>query len=160
MQRTQRAGQLAVTFFRPRGIDIASPQTSFDMTYRNLLVIGGQGSGEGGSSVAMDQHDIGLSINAGDPSRVEPSDSDAPSIFIYDGYPGGIGFSEPLFAMHEQLLTRTRALITTCPCETGCPSCVGPVGQTGPLAKTVALRMLQLLLGAPDQIPAFQEAPF
>ena len=43
--------------------------------------------------------------------------------------------------------TRTRELIAECPCENGCPSCVGPVGQTGPLAKTVALRILDHLTG-------------
>jgi ATP-dependent helicase YprA (DUF1998 family) len=66
-------------------------------------------------------------------------------IFLYDAYPGGIGFSEPLFSMHADLLTRTRELIAECPCDNGCPSCVGPVGQTGPLAKTVALRILDHL---------------
>jgi DEAD/DEAH box helicase domain-containing protein len=90
-----------------------------------------------------DQHDIGLSINAGE----ETTSTDAPRIFIYDAYPGGIGFSEPLFAMHPDLLSRTRDLIVTCPCDNGCPSCVGPIGQTGPLAKIVALRVLQLLNG-------------
>jgi DEAD/DEAH box helicase domain-containing protein len=90
-----------------------------------------------------DQHDVGLSINAGE----EQSESDAPRIFIYDAFPGGIGFSQPLFSMHIDLLTRTRDLITTCPCDNGCPSCVGPVGMTGALAKTVAARMLDLLVG-------------
>jgi DEAD/DEAH box helicase domain-containing protein len=89
-----------------------------------------------------DQHDIGLSINTADEVA-----SDAPRIFIYDAYPGGIGFSEPLFTMHADLLARTRELITTCPCENGCPSCVGPVGQNGPLAKTVAVRLLDQLTG-------------
>ncbi len=88
-----------------------------------------------------DGHDVGLSITAGE-KEVE---TDAPRIFIYDAYPGGIGFSEPLFSMHADLLERTRALIDGCPCDNGCPSCVGPVGQTGPLAKTVALRMLDHL---------------
>ena len=68
--------------------------------------------------------------------------SDEPHVFIYDNYPGGIGFSEPLFGMHVELLTRTRELITGCECERGCPTCVGPVGNTGPLAKVVALRIL------------------
>nr|MBA3270104.1 DEAD/DEAH box helicase [Acidobacteriota bacterium] len=86
-------------------------------------------------------HDIGLSINAGD-----NDDGDTPRIFMYDAYPGGIGFSEPLFSMHAEWLTRTRSLIAECPCDNGCPSCVGPVGQTGPLAKTVALRLLEHLL--------------
>jgi DEAD/DEAH box helicase domain-containing protein len=108
-----------------------------------------------------DQHDVGLSINAGD----EQSDSDAPRIFIYDAFPGGIGFSEPLFTMHSDLLSRTRDLIATCPCENGCPSCVGPIGQTGPLAKTVALRMLELLgqgslaASSPALVPA-DDVPF
>ncbi len=66
-------------------------------------------------------------------------------IFVYDNYPGGIGFSKPLFDMHEALLTNTRVLIAECQCENGCPGCVGPVGNTGPLAKSVALRILQLL---------------
>ncbi|HXG88116.1 MAG TPA: DEAD/DEAH box helicase [Vicinamibacterales bacterium] len=89
-----------------------------------------------------DGHDLGLSINAGD----KPDEGDTPRIFMYDAYPGGIGFSEPLFSMHAELLSRTRELIADCPCENGCPSCVGPIGQTGPLAKTVALRILDHLL--------------
>src|SRR5690606_9323584 len=69
-------------------------------------------------------------------------------IFLYDAYPGGIGFSAPLFAMHADLLARTYALIAGCGCENGCPTCVGPVGETGPLAKTVALALLGMLLDA------------
>ena len=87
-----------------------------------------------------DARDLGLSINAG-----KEDQGDEPRIFLYDAYPGGIGFSEPLFSMHVDLLLRTRELIAECPCENGCPSCVGPVGQTGPLAKTVALRILDHL---------------
>jgi DEAD/DEAH box helicase domain-containing protein len=95
-----------------------------------------------------DGRDIGLSINAGERTAAAanpPDDGDTPRVFIYDAYPGGIGFSQPLFAMHADLLARTRALIDGCPCENGCPSCVGPVGQTGPLAKTVAMRILDHL---------------
>ena len=66
-----------------------------------------------------------------------------PHIFIYDNYPGGIGFSRPLFDMHDALLARTRDLIAGCECANGCPTCVGPVGDTGPLAKQVALRILE-----------------
>ena len=42
--------------------------------------------------------------------------------------------------MHAELLTRTRDLIAGCECEHGCPTCVGPIGNTGPLAKTVGCR--------------------
>jgi DEAD/DEAH box helicase domain-containing protein len=69
-----------------------------------------------------------------------------PNIIIYDNYPGGIGFSRPLFDMHAPLLARTEELITGCPCDSGCPSCVGPEGNTGPHAKLVAVEILSRLL--------------
>jgi len=87
-----------------------------------------------------DRHDIGLSIDSDEGAHRMHT------IFIYDNYPGGIGFSEPLFRMHGELLERTHQLIADCECESGCPGCVGPVGYTGPLAKTVALRILGVLL--------------
>ncbi|HOQ59768.1 MAG TPA: DEAD/DEAH box helicase [Vicinamibacterales bacterium] len=105
-----------------------------------------------------DARDIGVSIGsardaaedgsaqpaAGPPSGVPPGarDGDEPRVFIYDNYPGGIGFSAPLFRMHRDLLARTRELIAGCPCESGCPSCVGPLGDVGPKAKEVALELL------------------
>jgi DEAD/DEAH box helicase domain-containing protein len=84
-----------------------------------------------------DGHDVGISIDM---------DAQDPRIFIYDNYPGGIGFSAPLYRMHDELLTATHRLIAECPCESGCPGCVGPIGNTGPLAKTAALRILDRLL--------------
>jgi DEAD/DEAH box helicase domain-containing protein len=100
-----------------------------------------------------DRHDIGMSIDTGeqvdplDPSTGGPgAGNGTPRLFIYDNYPGGIGFSEPLFRMHRSLLDGTRRLIAQCECENGCPGCVGPVGDTGPLAKSAALRILDLLL--------------
>jgi DEAD/DEAH box helicase domain-containing protein len=103
-----------------------------------------------------DGHDLGLSIDGislqgasrvGGSSRgaENPELSASPTIFLYDNYPSGIGFSEPLFGMHDALLARTHELIAGCPCESGCPSCVGPEGATGPLAKTVALRLVRML---------------
>ena len=89
-----------------------------------------------------DGRDLGLSVNAGETGRT----SDTPRIFLYDAYPGGIGLSAPLWSMQSELLASTSALIPSCDCETGCPMCVGPIGETGPLAKTVALRILEHLL--------------
>jgi DEAD/DEAH box helicase domain-containing protein len=100
-----------------------------------------------------DRHDIGISID-GDEER-GPGEC-SPRIFVYDNYPGGIGFSQPLFRMHPELLEGTRRLIADCECENGCPGCVGPIGNTGPLAKTAALRILDLLLGR--ALPAVQSA--
>jgi DEAD/DEAH box helicase domain-containing protein len=69
-----------------------------------------------------------------------------PTLYLYDAYPGGIGLSEPLFRLHDLLISRTRELIRGCACEKGCPSCVGPAGETGEHAKEVALAILDRLL--------------
>jgi len=52
--------------------------------------------------------------------------------------------------MHDELLARTQALIAGCGCEHGCPTCVGPVGNIGPLAKSVALRILAMIATPPQ----------
>ena len=116
-----------------------------------------------------DARDIGLSVNASEHDQAgtawsrrsgEAAEADTPRIFIYDAYPGGIGFSAPLWGMQQELLSKTSALIAGCDCDTGCPMCVGPVGETGPLAKTVALRLLEHLLhGAAPALPA-EQVPF
>jgi DEAD/DEAH box helicase domain-containing protein len=93
-----------------------------------------------------DSHDVGISIDSDDASENPAPSVNRARIFIYDNYPGGIGFSRPLFSMHRELLDATRRLIAECECENGCPGCVGPVGNTGPLAKSAALRILDLLL--------------
>jgi len=103
-----------------------------------------------------DGHDIGISISgfgtreSGFDPETNPesriANPDAIKVYVYDNYPGGIGFSAPLYQMHDELLRSTRHLIADCPCEQGCPGCVGPVGNTGPLAKTAALRILDLML--------------
>ena len=68
-----------------------------------------------------------------------------PNLYLYDAYPGGIGFSEPLFRAHGLLVEKTRELIQACPCEAGCPSCVGPAGDLAPKAKEAALAILERL---------------
>jgi DEAD/DEAH box helicase domain-containing protein len=65
-----------------------------------------------------------------------------PNLYLYDAYPGGIGFSEPLYRACQLLLTRTQELITACPCDSGCPSCVGPAGDQSERSKEVALAIL------------------
>jgi DEAD/DEAH box helicase domain-containing protein len=105
-----------------------------------------------------DGHDVGISISGfgvrdSNPESQIPN-PDGVRVFIYDNYPGGIGFSAPLFQMHDELARSTRHLIADCPCESGCPGCVGPIGNTGPLAKAAALRILDLLLEGAPQIVA------
>lgn len=69
-----------------------------------------------------------------------------PTVFIYDNYQGGVGFSQQLFDSHEELLRQSFTLISQCPCENGCPSCVGPAKEVGEKSKTVSLDILRLLL--------------
>ena len=111
-----------------------------------------------------DGHDIGLSVDGGSLDRsmraggmggVPDALAVEPNVFIYDNYPGGIGFSRPLFDMHGLLLERTRDLIAGCPCQSGCPSCVGPEGNTGPHAKQVASRILEQLLDGQHEPEVF-----
>jgi DEAD/DEAH box helicase domain-containing protein len=114
-----------------------------------------------------DRQDIGISIGGGDGFAGDEGEGaltrggqpaalpEEPRIFIYDNYPGGIGFSEPLFGMDGDLRARTRDLIARCECEHGCPTCVGPVGDTGPHARAVALRILDLIgAGSAPSSPA------
>ncbi|HEY1925343.1 MAG TPA: DEAD/DEAH box helicase [Candidatus Acidoferrum sp.] len=109
-----------------------------------------------------DRRDLGTAIGENPPSPGESNESvvsmrmeDAvkpnakeffePNLYLFDAYPGGIGFSEPLFRAHALLISQTRELITHCTCEQGCPSCVGPAGDLAPRAKEAALAILDRL---------------
>ena len=74
-----------------------------------------------------------------------------PNIYLYDCFPGGVGLSEPLFRLHDELLNHTWKLIADCPCEEGCPSCVGPVGEVGEKGKQVALEILKHIRAEPAE---------
>lgn len=78
--------------------------------------------------------------------NLETMDSFEPTIFIYDNYPSGIGFSEMLFHRHEDLLEEAFARLKGCRCEYGCPACVGPINEVGRNAKDVALEILRKLI--------------
>ena len=69
-----------------------------------------------------------------------------PNLYLYDNYSGGIGQSAPLYKMTPQLLAQAAQLLDGCPCESGCPSCVGPIGEIGENGKVTARRILAELL--------------
>ena len=75
-------------------------------------------------------------------------------IFIYDNYPGGIGFSEPLWESRAMLLGETLGLIERCPCQAGCPSCVGPVGEIGRRGKAAAVAILRGIRNRAEAVAA------
>ena len=71
------------------------------------------------------------------------------AIFIYDGYPGGVGLAARAYEILEDLLRRACEIITACACEEGCPSCIhSPKCGSGnkPLDKEAARQVAELLL--------------
>ncbi|MFP5310400.1 MAG: DEAD/DEAH box helicase [Actinomycetes bacterium] len=82
-------------------------------------------------------------------STARHADTDLPSVFVYDGAPGGAGLAERSYLRLVEHLTATRETVATCRCRTGCPSCVqSPKCGNGnePLDKAAAVRVLDLLL--------------
>jgi DEAD/DEAH box helicase domain-containing protein len=69
-------------------------------------------------------------------------------LYLFDNYAGGVGLSAPLFALAPKLLAHAADLLDGCPCEAGCPSCVGPIGEVGERGKEAARRILAELLSA------------
>ncbi|MEP7199194.1 MAG: Zn-binding domain-containing protein, partial [Chloroflexota bacterium] len=89
-----------------------------------------------------DRRDVGVHS---DPQS--PLSDGQPTVVIYDQVPAGIGLSERLFELHDELLTRAHELITSCDCLDGCPSCVGPAGESGEGGKTETVALLGMLHG-------------
>ncbi|MEP6961828.1 MAG: DEAD/DEAH box helicase [Acidobacteriota bacterium] len=96
----------------------------------------------GALHVMCDPRDLGVSITediAGSLATFEPN------LYLYDNYPGGIGQSAALFKLTPRLLEGAAKLLESCRCETGCPSCVGPIGEVGERGKEIAQRILREL---------------
>ena len=77
-------------------------------------------------------------------------DTGRTTVFVYDGHPGGAGFSARGYDTAEAWLRATREAVAACECESGCPSCVqSPKCGNGnePLDKAGAVRLLDAVLG-------------
>lgn len=68
-----------------------------------------------------------------------------PTLFVYDAIPAGVGFAEKLYAIRGDLFGACLELVKDCPCESGCPTCVGPAGELGPSGKEGARKLLEFL---------------
>jgi DEAD/DEAH box helicase domain-containing protein len=68
-----------------------------------------------------------------------------PTLYLYDAAPGGVGLSERLYGQWEGVLRSAQEVVSSCPCESGCPSCVGPALATEG-AKQAALALCTMLV--------------
>ena len=88
--------------------------------------------------IQCDRHDVSVV------PQVKAVHNERPTLFIYDSYPGGIGLSEKVYDLILPLLERTILHVENCPCQAGCPSCIG--AQEGLLeSKKHVLKVLNIL---------------
>lgn len=86
-----------------------------------------------------DSRDLGVAC------QVKSPFTNLPTVFLYDMYPGGIGLAEKLFTMRHELLQAAFRTIDSCPCQSGCPSCIGPASEVGEHGKQLVKELLQSL---------------
>jgi DEAD/DEAH box helicase domain-containing protein len=89
----------------------------------------------------VDPADLGLVCQVRSPHH------EAPTTYLYETVPGGVGLSERLFGRTEELIAGATELIAGCACDAGCPSCTGPRLEPGINARALALRLLAVMGG-------------
>ncbi len=93
---------------------------------------------------SCDREDVGGISNPFHPDTI------LPTVFIYDAYRGGVGIAERGFQRLEEWMRATLELVSTCPCEDGCPSCIQSPkcgSNNEPLDKLACVYILSRLLG-------------
>lgn len=68
-----------------------------------------------------------------------------PTLYLYDSFPGGVGFARRIFTQFEEICEAAATHLNSCPCDNGCPSCVGAVGEAGRTARAGASWLLNQL---------------
>ena len=79
-----------------------------------------------------------------------------PTVFVYDGYPGGVGISKRGYDAFESLARDTLGVIVRCPCKRGCPACIQSPkcgNWNEPLSKDGAVSLLRYVLGQTARYP-------
>ncbi|MEW5994837.1 MAG: Zn-binding domain-containing protein, partial [Candidatus Zixiibacteriota bacterium] len=79
-------------------------------------------------------------------SQVRAPFTERPTVYVWENIPGGVGLSEKLYAEHIRLFESCQEHVENCPCEAGCPACVGPPMEVGEKGKDGTKRLLQFML--------------
>ncbi|MDR6323870.1 DEAD/DEAH box helicase domain-containing protein [Actinoplanes couchii] len=157
-RRRLRSGEIIDT--RPLDLPVRELRTVavwFTVSPQALVAAGVEPSEFPGALHAAEHAGIGLlpliatcdRWDIGGLSTANHADTEAPTVFVYDGHPGGAGFAERAYRTAAEWLGATREAIASCVCESGCPSCVqSPKCGNGnnPLNKPDAVKVLDVVL--------------
>jgi DEAD/DEAH box helicase domain-containing protein len=94
--------------------------------------------------VMCDAHDISVTPD------LHFRETRSPSVIVFDTVPGGVGLSEALFGLHDEVLEACLDWVHQCPCEEGCPACVGAPPQIGAGAKLRVRQLLRKIISPSD----------
>ena len=75
-------------------------------------------------------------------AQVQAPFTGRPTLYLYDAVPGGVGLTERLYTLTDELLRACREAVGSCPCADGCPACVGPAIEVGVRGKAVVAELL------------------
>ena len=75
-------------------------------------------------------------------AQVQAPFTGRPTLYLYDAVPGGVGLTERLFTLVDELVRACREAVESCPCVDGCPACVGPAIEVGARGKVVVSELL------------------
>ncbi|UKS54848.1 DEAD/DEAH box helicase [Exiguobacterium acetylicum] len=71
--------------------------------------------------------------------QVKATHTQQPTVYLYDRYPGGVGLAQSIYKQRGVMLRAARDSIVTCPCQDGCPACIGMVGVADEKERTIQL---------------------
>lgn len=103
--------------------------------------------------VLCDPTDVGVVPVLRDPH------TGVPTLYVYDKYPGGTGLARKVFDVYVPIFRAAYDVLVGCACAAGCPSCVGPVLETGQEAKRTARLWLESALNLVPGAPPSREEP-
>ena len=78
--------------------------------------------------------------------QVKAPFTELPTLYLYDNFPGGVGYSKVIFKAYREIFKAARTVITGCRCFEGCPSCIVPLHQGLEPAKLPALKLIEAIL--------------